>query len=228
MCMELNASELNDLASVDIMFAEMMAESGVNPIPSVCDNMDMTIFDQDDKTVAHAFLKAEENMNTLIQALDLSMNMENKDAISKIIDNLKEKQQLIAKEKQNFSKSGYNYLGLYTDLKKVQNKLGLNLNCPEMNALALTKENFNIDQVKQKVINASIELDDFLKQGESNFQNFLKDELDLDRTPSEIKEKIKEVKRKKEQEKQHEQAALLQAQQTQTFTPKTFRQDRSM
>ena len=43
--MSVNPSELNDLASVDVMFAEMMAESGVNPIPTVCDGCDMSILE---------------------------------------------------------------------------------------------------------------------------------------------------------------------------------------
>lgn len=59
--MSINPSELNDLASVDVMFAEMMAESGVNPIPTVCDGCDMSILEQDNKTVGSAFERAEAN-----------------------------------------------------------------------------------------------------------------------------------------------------------------------
>ena len=98
--MSVNPSELNDLASVDVMFAEMMAESGVNPIPTVCDGCDMSILEQDNKTDGSAFERAEANIQSLISALDMSMDMQNKDSIARVVDNLREKQQIIANAKK--------------------------------------------------------------------------------------------------------------------------------
>ena len=204
--MNINTSELNDLASVDMMFAEMMAESGVNPIPSVCDGCDMSILDQDNKTVGEAFERAASNIQILISALDMSMDMENKDSIARVVDNLREKQQVIAAAKQNFKDPNYNFVELYTDLKKVQNKLGLNLNCPEMNVLKLTEENFDIDKTKEKVMKAAAELDQFLKDGEENFKEFLSDtpELDEEKLSDNMKQKIQEVKRRKEMQRENQ------------------------
>lgn len=204
--MNINPSELNDLASVDMMFAEMMAESGVNPIPSVCDGCDMSILDQDSKSVANAFERAQTNLNTLISALDMSMDLNNKDSISRVIDNLREKQQIIAQAKQNFNQPDFNFVGLYTDLKKVQNKLGLNLNCPEMNVLKLTEENFDINKTKEKVMNAAKELDQFLKEGEKNFNEFLSEEsvLEEDKLSDKMKQKIQEVRRRKEMQRENQ------------------------
>lgn len=204
--MSVNTSELNDLASVDIMFAEMMAESGVNPIPSVCDGCDMSILEQDNKTVSNAFERAETNIQTLISALDMSMDMDNKDSISRVIDNLREKQQIIANAKQNFKNPNYNFVELYTDLKKVQNKLGLNLNCPEMNVLKLTEENFDIDKTKEKVMQAAKELDQFLKEGEKNFEEFLSEDkaLDEEKMSERMKQKIQEVKRRKQMQRENQ------------------------
>lgn len=204
--MSVNTSELNDLASVDIMFAEMMAESGVNPIPSVCDGCDMSILEQDNKTVSNAFERAETNIQTLISALDMSMDMDNKDSISRVIDNLREKQQIIANAKQNFKNPNYNFVELYTDLKKVQNKLGLNLNCPEMNVLKLTEENFDIGKTKEKVIQAAKELDQFLKEGEKNFEEFLSEDkaLDEEKISERMKQKIQEVKRRKQMQRENQ------------------------
>ncbi|MGN1162834.1 MAG: hypothetical protein ACI4T2_02840 [Christensenellales bacterium] len=204
--MSINTSELNDLASVDIMFAEMMAESGVNPIPSVCDGCDMSILEQDNKTVSSAFERAETNIQTLISALDMSMDMDNKDSISRVVDNLREKQQIIANAKQNFKNPNYNFVELYTDLKKVQNKLGLNLNCPEMNVLKLTEENFDIDKTKEKVMQAAKELDQFLKEGEKNFEEFLSEdkELDEEKLSEKMKQKIQEVKRRKQMQRENQ------------------------
>lgn len=121
--MSVNPSELNDLASVDVMFAEMMAESGVNPIPTVCDGCDMSILEQDNKTVGSAFERAEANIQILISALDMSMDMQNKDSIARVVDNLREKQQIIANAKQNFKDPNYNFVELYTDLKKFRTNL---------------------------------------------------------------------------------------------------------
>ncbi len=204
--MSVNTSELNDLASVDIMFAEMMAESGVNPIPSVCDGCDMSILEQDNKTVSSAFERAETNIQTLISALDMSMDMDNKDSIFRVIDNLREKQQIIANAKQNFKDPNYNFVELYTDLKKVQNKLGLNLNCPEMNVLKLTEENFDIDKTKEKVMQAAKELDQFLKEGEKNFEEFLSEDkaLDEEKMSERMKQKIQEVKRRKQMQRENQ------------------------
>lgn len=204
--MSVNTSELNDLASVDIMFAEMMAESGVNPIPSVCDGCDMSILEQDNKTVSSAFERAETNIQTLISALDMSMDMDNKDSIFRVIDNLREKQQIIANAKQNFKDPNYNFVELYTDLKKVQNKLGLNLNCPEMNVLKLTEENFDIDKTKEKVMQAANELDQFLKEGEKNFEEFLSEDkaLDEEKMSERMKQKIQEVKRRKQMQRENQ------------------------
>lgn len=204
--MSVNTSELNDLASVDIMFAEMMAESGVNPIPSVCDGCDMSILEQDNKTVSNAFERAETNIQTLISALDMSMDMDNKDSIFRVIDNLREKQQIIANAKQNFKDPNYNFVELYTDLKKVQNKLGLNLNCPEMNVLKLTEENFDIDKTKEKVMQAAKELDQFLKEGEKNFEEFLSEDkaLDEEKMSERMKQKIQEVKRRKQMQRENQ------------------------
>lgn len=204
--MSVNTSELNDLASVDIMFAEMMAESGVNPIPSVCDGCDMSILEQDNKTISSAFERAETNIQTLISALDMSMDMDNKDSIFRVIDNLREKQQIIANAKQNFKDPNYNFVELYTDLKKVQNKLGLNLNCPEMNVLKLTEENFDIDKTKEKVIQAAKELDQFLKEGEKNFEEFLSEDkaFDEEKMSERMKQKIQEVKRRKQMQRENQ------------------------
>ena len=204
--MSVNTSELNDLASVDIMFAEMMAESGVNPIPSVCDGCDMSILEQDNKTVSSAFERAETNIQKLISALDMSMDMDNKDSIFRVIDNLREKQQIIANAKQNFKDPNYNFVELYTDLKKVQNKLGLNLNCPEMNVLKLTEENFDIDKTKEKVMQAAKELDQFLKEGEKNFEEFLSEDkaLDEEKMSERMKQKIQEVKRRKQMQRENQ------------------------
>lgn len=224
--MSVNTSELNDLASVDIMFAEMMAESGVNPIPSVCDGCDMSILEQDNKTVSNAFERAETNIQTLISALDMSMDMDNKDSISRVIDNLREKQQIIANAKQNFKNPNYNFVELYTDLKKVQNKLGLNLNCPEMNVLKLTEENFDIGKTKEKVIQAAKELDQFLKEGEKNFEEFLSEDkaLDEEKISDKMKQKIQEVKRRKEMQRENQMrlANRIHAR-TQTPTPEPAR-----
>lgn len=224
--MSVNTSELNDLASVDIMFAEMMAESGVNPIPSVCDGCDMSILEQDNKTVSNAFERAETNIQTLISALDMSMDMDNKDSISRVIDNLREKQQIIANAKQNFKNPNYNFVELYTDLKKVQNKLGLNLNCPEMNVLKLTEENFDIGKTKEKVIQAAKELDQFLKEGEKNFEEFLSEDkaLDEEKISDKMKQKIQEVKRRKEMQRENQMrlSSRIHAR-TQTPTPEPAR-----
>lgn len=204
--MSINPSELNDLASVDVMFAEMMEESGVNPIPTVCDGCDMSILEQDSKTVGEAFERAEANIQVLISALDMSMDMQNKDSIARVVDNLREKQQIIANAKQNFKDPNYNFVELYTDLKKVQNKLGLNLNCPEMNVLKLTEENFDIDKTKEKVMQAAKELDQFLKEGEENFKEFLSEteELDEEKMSDKMKQKIQEVKRRKEMQRENQ------------------------
>lgn len=204
--MNINPSELNDLASVDIMFAEMMAESGVNPIPSVCDGCDMSILEQDNKSVANAFDRAETNLDTLISALDMSMDMNNKDSVARVIDNLREKKQIIAAAKQNFKQPNFNFVELYTNLKKVQNKLGLNLNCPEMNVLKLTEENFDIDKTKEKVMNAAKELDQFLKEGEQNFNEFLSEEatFEEDKMSEKMKQKIQEVRRRKEMQRENQ------------------------
>lgn len=204
--MNINPSELNDLASVDMMFAEMMAESGVNPIPSVCDGCDMSILEQDNKAVASAFERAETNLQTLISALDMSMDMNNQDSISRVIDNLREKQQKIVEAKPNFNKPDFDFVGLYTDLKKVQNKLGLNLNCPEMNVLKLTEENFDVDKTKEKVITAAKELDQLLKDGEQNFNEFLSEEtiLEEDKMSEKMKQKIQEVRRRKEMQRENQ------------------------
>lgn len=204
--MNINPSELNDLASVDMMFAEMMAESGVNPIPSVCDGCDMSILEQDNKAVASAFERAETNLQTLISALDMSMDMNNQDSISRVIDNLREKQQKIVEAKPNFNRSDFDFVGLYTDLKKVQNKLGLNLNCPEMNVLKLTEENFDVDKTKEKVITAAKELDQLLKDGEQNFNEFLSEEtiLEEDKMSDKMKQKIQEVRRRKEMQRENQ------------------------
>lgn len=204
--MNLNPSELNDLASVDIMFAEMMAESGVNPIPSVCDGCDMSIFDQDNKTVSNAFVRAEENMKALIGALDKSMTIDNKESISRMIDNLIEKEQVIADAKQNFGKEDFDFVELYTNLKKIQNKLGLNLNCPEMNVLSLADENFNLDAATEKVVIAAMNLDNFIKEGEQNFNQFLTEGniLDEDKISEKMKQKIQEVRRRKEMQRENQ------------------------
>lgn len=222
--MELNPSELNDLASVDMMFAEMMIESGVNPLPSVCDNCDMTILEQDNRSVCEAFSRAEENINTLILALDMSMDLSNKDSISRVIDNLREKQQLIQNAKKDFNNPNFDFVELYKKLKKVQNKLGLNINCAEMNVLKLTEQTFDIEKTKDKVMKSAKELDEFLKEGEKGFQNFLNEEqtLDQENIPEKAKEKILEKKRKKELEREN----MINLQQTMTIkrTPpiKTF------
>lgn len=224
--MSVNTSELNDLASVDIMFAEMMAESGVNPIPSVCDGCDMSILEQDNKTVSSAFERAETNIQTLISALDMSMDMDNKDSIFRVIDNLREKQQIIANAKQNFKDPNYNFVELYTDLKKVQNKLGLNLNCPEMNVLKLTEENFDIDKTKEKVMQAAKELDQFLKEGEKNFEEFLSEDkaLDEEKMSERMKQKIQEVKRRKQMQRENQMRLANRVHaRTQTPTPEPAR-----
>ncbi len=204
--MNINPSELNDLASVDMMFAEMMAESGVNPIPSVCDGCDMSILEQDNKSVANAFERAQTNLQTLISALDMSMDTTNQDSISRVIDNLREKQQLISDAKQNFNNPDFDFVGLYTDLKRVQNKLGLNLNCPEMNVLKLTEATFDIDKTKEKVINAAKDLDQFLKEGEQNFNEFMSEEtvLEEDKMSEKMKQKIQEVRRRKEMQRENQ------------------------
>ena len=204
--MSVNPSELNDLASVDVMFAEIMAESGVNPIPTVCDGCDMSILEQDNKTVGSAFERAEANIQILISALDMSMDMQNKDSIARVVDNLREKQQIIANAKQNFKDPNYNFVELYTDLKKVQNKLGLNLNCPEMNVLKLTEENFDVDKTKEKVMQAAKELDQFIKEGEENFKEYLSDTTELyeEKISDKMKQKIQEVKRRKEMQRENQ------------------------
>lgn len=67
--MSVNPSELNDLASVDVMFAEIMAESGVNPIPTVCDGCDMSILEQDNKTVGSALKERKQTFKFLFPLL---------------------------------------------------------------------------------------------------------------------------------------------------------------
>lgn len=48
-----------------------------------------------------------------------------------------------------------------------------------MNVLKLTEENFDIDKTKEKVMQAAKELDQFIKEGEENFKEYLSDTTEL-------------------------------------------------